>query len=62
MKAEVFVYGWVSTQVAQNFAAWAAAKDEGTLAQAQKFYEETYEEHLHEDFFCLPDEKEEVCM
>ena len=47
----LFVFGWVSTQVAQNFAAWATAKDHGTEAEAQKFYEETYEEHLHEDFF-----------
>lgn len=53
MKAEVFVYGWVSTQVAQNFAAWAAAKDEGTLAQAEEFRLATAEYHPYEDWFCI---------
>lgn len=51
---QLFVFGWVSTQVAQNFAAWAAVKEYGTEAEAEQFYTETVEEHPHEDFFCIP--------
>jgi hypothetical protein len=51
---QIYVFGWVSTQVAQNFAAWAAVKEYGTEAEAEQFYTETVEEHPHEDFFCLP--------
>lgn len=48
-----FVFGWVSTQIAQNFAAWASEKGEGTLAQAQKFRLATAEYHPYEDWFCI---------
>jgi len=52
----LFIFGWVSTQVAQNFAAWATAKDEGTLAQAEQFHLATVEDHPYEDWFCVATE------
>ncbi len=51
---EVFVYGWVSPQVAQNFAAWATEKGYGSLKKAEKFRAATAEDHPYEDWFCVP--------
>ena len=53
---DVLVFGWVSTQVAQNFAAWATEKGEGTLAKAEEFRLATAEYHPYEDWFCIATE------
>lgn len=53
-EAEVFIFGWVSTQVAQNFAAWATEKEIGSIKRAEKFFASTAENHPHEDWFCIP--------
>ncbi len=50
---ENFVFGWVSSIVAQNFVAWATEKGEGTLQEAEQFRLATTKSHPNEDWFCI---------
>ena len=48
-----FIFGWVSPQVTCNFAAWAIAKEEGTIEQAEQFRLDTIEDYPNDDWFCI---------
>jgi hypothetical protein len=57
MDKELFYFGWVATNVISNAYAWSSHKGVGTEAEAQNFYEETYDEYVDNvgvNWFCYP--------
>jgi hypothetical protein len=40
----MLVYGWVSAQIQNNWAAWSSWKEKGDKESSEKFYKETVDE------------------